>query len=329
MQVIRQKIQKVANTDIPLLIVGEHGTGKEALARLVHAQSIWGQGNFLKLSCAASPETFLGGELFGEEQQISANSSKSGSAELAHGGTLFLNEIADLSLDLQAKLLHFLQCSSLPHLGGGEGKKVHPRLICSTSQDLAKETDSGRFRTDLYYRIGFFPLHLPALRERREDIPALAEYFCQNYEKQFERQAAPLSSEMLYYLQSLSWPGNVRELSNVMARHVLVGPDGVVAEGSGGVRDWKLENRPLRPGVIPFKHVGIKKAIREFEWMTILQALRANHWNRRKTAQALKISYRALIYKMRDAGLVSSRKSSQTSARKTRETQETNWSPIA
>jgi two-component system response regulator AtoC len=304
---VRTNAEKVCHTNIPVLLCGEGGTGKEALARWIHAHSDYASGEFVKVNCAAIPSALLESELFGYEKGAftGANVSKPGRVELAHRGTLFLDEIADLDLSLQSKLLHFLQDGSFSRLGDNEERRSDARVLCATNKDLDKETQAGRFRADLFYRIHVFRLKLPALRERREDIPVLAEFFRLHFERQFGMKADPFPPEMLDYLQNLNWPGNVRELSNGVARHVLIGPEATM----------QSENSPRRPKTsfltqdgapVTLKQLS-KGAIKEMERSVILEALRANQWNRRKTAQALKISYRALIYKIQEAGLVSRR----------------------
>lgn len=304
---VRTNAEKVCHTNIPVLLCGEGGTGKEALARWIHAHSDYASGEFVKVNCAAIPSALLESELFGYEKGAftGANVSKPGRVELAHRGTLFLDEIADLDLSLQSKLLHFLQDGSFSRLGDNEERRSDARVLCATNKDLDKETQAGRFRADLFYRIHVFRLKLPALRERREDIPVLAEFFRLHFERQFGMKADPFPPEMLDYLQNLNWPGNVRELSNGVARHVLIGPEATM----------QSENSPRRPKTSFLTQDGVpvtlkqlsKGAIKEMERSVILEALRANQWNRRKTAQALKISYRALIYKIQEAGLVSRR----------------------
>src|SRR5215470_3441846 len=176
---IRIRAEKICRTNVPVMLSGEGGTGKEALARWIHAKSEYAHGEFVKVNCAAIPGTLLESELFGYEKGAftGANSVKPGRVERAHGGTLFLDEIADFDLNLQSKLLHFLQDGTFSRIGDHSERKVDARLICATNKDLDEETQAGRFRQDLYYRIHVFRLKLPALRERREDIPVLAEYF--------------------------------------------------------------------------------------------------------------------------------------------------------
>jgi two-component system, NtrC family, response regulator AtoC len=310
---IQAQASRISCTNIPILLCGEGGTGKEALARWLHAHSEYGSGEFVKVNCAAIPGTLLESELFGYEKGAftGANNLKPGRVELAHRGTLFLDEIADLDLNLQSKLLHFLQDGTFCRIGDQGERKVDARLICATNKDLEAETNAGRFRQDLFYRIHVFRLKMPALRERREDIALLAEYFRKQFEKQFEMKAEAFPPEMLEYLKNLAWSGNIRELSNGVARYVLLGPEAVIHQEVLTRR----EKRVVRAAGNGEAQVTLKSlskgAIREMEKSVILETLRANHWNRRKTALALKISYRALIYKIQDAGLVSRRASMQ------------------
>jgi two-component system, NtrC family, response regulator AtoC len=307
---LRDQAYRITRANIPVLLTGEGGTGKEAVARWIHCNSDYAAGEFVKVNCAAIPGTLLESELFGFERGAftGANFSKPGRVELAHRGTLFLDEIADLDLNLQSKLLHFLQDGTFCRIGAQEERKIDVRLLCATNKDLQLETDAGRFRKDLFYRIHVFRLNLPLLRQRREDIPELAEYFRQHFQTQFGTVSQPFTPEILDYLQNLQWPGNIRELSNVIARYVLIGPDAMVYP----------ENKPRKNKArlivdqngtqVTLKRMA-KDAIKEVERNVILETLRANQWNRRKTAQELKISYRALIYKIQDAGLVSRRAS--------------------
>lgn len=301
MQTIRQKLEKACRTNIPLLIQGFGGTGKEVLARWVHCRSPWGTGPFAKVSCAAIPGTLLESELFGYEKGAftGASSSKPGRVELANDGTLFLDEIAELDIGLQSKLLHFLQDGCFSRIGDSVERVANSRVICATQRDLTKEVDGGRFRPDLFYRINVVQLSLPRLCERREDIPALAEYFRTYHMKQFGKECESLRPEMIEYFQNLPWPGNMRELSNGIARYVLIGPEATISQEHA-------QKRPTAPSSvspeIPLKRIA-KEAIRDMERSVLLEALRAHQWNRRKTAQTLKISYRALMYKIRNAGL--------------------------
>jgi two-component system, NtrC family, response regulator AtoC len=310
---IRTRALRISRTDVPILVCGEGGTGKEVLARWIHRNSEYGDGEFVKVNCAAIPGSLLESELFGYEKGAftGANNIKPGRVESAHRGTLFLDEIADLDLNLQSKLLHFLQDGTFSRIGDHSERKVDARLICATNRNLDQERQAGRFRDDLFYRIHVFRLTTPPLRDRRDDIPVLAEYFRKQYEKQFEMKAEAFPPELLEYLKNLSWAGNIRELSNGVARYVLLGPDAAIYQDLA-TRRAKSSGFSNGNGV---GHGMLKRmskdAIKEMEKTVILETLRANQWNRRKTAQALKISYRALIYKIRDAGLVSRRSALQ------------------
>jgi two-component system response regulator AtoC len=306
MREILQRAAKICKSNIPVLLCGEGGTGKEALGRWIHANSAYASGAFIKVNCAAIPGTLLESELFGYEKGAftGANQCKPGRVELADKGTLFLDEIADLTMGLQSKILHFLQDGTFSRLGAQIDRKVDARLICATNRDLEAEMQGGNFRVDLFYRINVVRFRIPSLRERRTDIPALAEYFREFHQRQFGKVAEPFPPGMMEYLQNLDWPGNIRELSNGLARFVLIGAE----LGAGAERPKKgsaSDSTPSRTlDTVPLKHLA-KSAIKEMERNVILESLRAHQWNRRKTARALKISYRSLIYKIRDAGLVS------------------------
>lgn len=297
MSLVRQKAEKVASANVAVLVEGEGGTGKELIARWIHARSPRGAGPFVKVNCAAIPSSLLESELFGYEKGAftGAYNRKPGRVEQADAGTLFLDEIADLDLSLQSKLLHFLQDGRFTRIGDTSERSVDIRLICATNRNLAGEIEAGRFRADLFYRINVVQVQLPRLRERSEDLPVLVEYFRAFYMQQFERECEPLSPEVIGYLSSLPWPGNVRELSNGIARYVLIGLEATMVPES-------RQKRLPEGGTIPLKLLT-KEAVREMERTVIMEALKANQWNRRKTAEVLKISYRALIYKIRDAGL--------------------------
>jgi two-component system response regulator AtoC len=302
---LRKRAEKICSSNIPVLLQGVGGTGKEALARWIHAHSASREGEFVKVNCAAIPGMLLESELFGYEKGAftGAQAPKPGRVELAHKGTLYLDEISDLDRTLQSKILHFIQDGSFSRIGGDSERTVDTRIICSTHKDLEQEIAAGNFRADLFYRINVLQLRLPRLDERREDIPALAEHFRTHYEKQFAKESLPLGPQMVQYLQSLSWSGNIRELSNYIARYVIIGPEEAIVPELPQRNTGLVQRNSKVPETVSLKHVA-KEAIREVERNVILETLRANQWNRRKTAQALKISYRALIYKIRDAGLI-------------------------
>ena len=316
MRGVRQWATKASGTDVPVLLNGDGGTGKEVLARWIHKHSPFRDGPFVKVSCAAIPGTLLESELFGYEKGAftGAHACKPGRVELAQNGTLFLDEIADLGLGLQSKLLQFLQDGRFSRIGDELERRVEARLICATSKDLGKEIEEGRFRADLYYRVNVVGLRLPRLRERCEDIPFLVEYFRAQFQEKFAKESEPLSADVVHYLQKMDWPGNIRELSNSIARHVLLGAEAEIdIRPVAKPRDSHLGSHDSA-GAVPLKQVA-REAVREREKSFILEALQANQWNRRNTAQALGISYRALIYKIHNAGLLPRRAENLTSKR--------------
>ena len=308
MREVRQRAAKICRTNVSVLLSGEGGTGKEVLARWLHLNSSHANGEFVKVNCAAIPNSLLESELFGHEKGAftGAYSEKPGRVERAHLGTLFLDEIGDLDSGLQSKLLHFLQDGCFSRLGDLTERAVDTRVMCATSRRLDDEITAGRFRADLYYRINVLKIEMPKLAQRREDIPQLAEYFRKLHTDQFEKECEPFGPELLGYLQNLAWPGNLRELSNGIARYVLIGPEATIIQESIKRRSPSVSESSSEANAVPLKRIA-KEAIRDMERSLILEALRANQWNRRKAAVALKISYRALIYKIRDAGLVSRR----------------------
>jgi two-component system response regulator AtoC len=304
MQLVQQKVEKVASTNVPVLIHGESGTGKEVLARFIHERSPWNSGAFVKVNCAAIPGTLLESELFGYQKGAftGAHASKPGRVEMAHRGTLFLDEIAELDSGLQAKLLQLLQDGQFCRIGDQEDKRVEARVICVTNRNLECEMEAGNFRPDLFYRINVINIHMPQLHERREDIIRLAEYFLSYFNQRFQRNAPPFPKEVLHLLQNQEWPGNIRELENRVARYVILGSEEAVDTDAFEKRAFPVPIQITGNGSIPLKHIA-KQTVREMESNLILRVLQANHWNRRRTAQILNISYRALIYKLRQAGL--------------------------
>jgi len=304
MSFIRQKVEKILGTDVPILLQGENGTGKGLLAEYIHTRSTFCSGAFVKVNCAAIPGALLESELFGYEKGAftGAHASKPGYVERAHRGTLFLDEIADLDLSLQAKVLQFLQDGQFSRIGDKEERRADVRVICATNRNLESEIAAGRFRHDLFYRINVISIKMPSLRERREDVSLLANYFLVQLNARFERNTPLFSQEIIENLSSREWRGNIRELENFVARYTILGSvDELVSEEPA--RRSNLSPRQIATdGTISLKRIA-KQAIRELEGSLILKALRENKWNRRKAAQALHISYRALIYKIREAGL--------------------------
>ncbi len=308
METIRRRVERIAGANVPLLIQGENGTGKEVLARYIHGQCPWQEGPFVKINCPAIPATLLESELFGYEQGAftGALASKPGRIELAHLGTLFLDEIGELDPSLQAKLLHLLQDGQFSRIGAREDKRVDVRVICATNQDLERDIEAGRFRQDLFYRINVVCLRLPPLHERLEDIVPLAHYFLRFYNEHYGCEARPLSYQTLQLIRSYDWPGNIRQLENLIKRYVILGSEEAIAgELMAPSRSMPSMDIPL-DGTMSLKEVS-RRAARELEHSIILRALREQHWNRKRAAQILKISYRALLYKLKEAGVPSRR----------------------
>src|SRR5712664_1737955 len=231
MQAVRSRLGKVAAANVPVLITGESGTGKDIIARLIHGLSPWKGGPYVKVNCPAIPGTLLESELFGYEKGAftGAYGSKPGRVELAHRGTLFLDEISELDLGLQSKLLQLLQDGQFCRIGAQADKKVEVRIVCATNRKLEDEIENGTFRQDLYYRINVVNLFMPPLRERRSDIEGLASYFLEFYNRKYNCKARPLSAELMGVLQKYHWPGNIRELENLIKRYVILGGEDVIS----------------------------------------------------------------------------------------------------
>jgi len=301
---IRQKLEKAAGANIAVLLRGQSGTGKEVFAKLIHSQSPWRDGPFVKVSCPAIPGTLMESELFGYEKGAftGAYGTKAGRIELAHRGTLFLDEIGELDPSLQAKLLQLLQDGEFNRIGAAGDRRIDVRFVCATNRSLEQEMKSGNFREDLFYRISVLTIQLPSLRERREDIPILVDYFIRTHSRRLGRSAPPLSKSLLTELMKYSWPGNIRELENLIKSYVVFGAEeDLRAALQNGHEDFLRPEIPSN-GVVSLKKV-VRNATKQLERTFILKALEANHWNRRKAAQALSISYAGLLCKMREAGV--------------------------
>src|SRR5260370_26709145 len=302
MREIRDRIIKVADANVPVLIRGESGTGKEVIAKLLHYHSSCKSGPFVKVHCPAIPGTLLESELFGYEEGAftGAYRPKPGRVEAAHHGTLFLDEIAELDAGLQVKLLHLLQDGQVCRIGGQEQKAVDVRITCATHRPLEHEIGVGKFRQDLFYRTNVVSVHLPPLRDRKEDVPDLVDYFIRFYNAKYNRQARALSTQCLQGLQNYDWPGNVRELENLINSYVVLGPEeigvGRLLEARAGYSDSESE------GLLSLRKVA-RQAARAAEKKLILRVLQANHGNRKQAARALNISYRALLYKIKEVGI--------------------------
>jgi two-component system, NtrC family, response regulator AtoC len=304
MNALRDRLAKVAAANVPVLIHGESGTGKDIIARMVHALSPWKSGPFVKVNCPAIPGTLLESELFGYERGAftGAYGSKPGRVELAHRGTLFLDEISELDMPLQSKLLQLLQDGHFCRIGAQADKKVEVRIVCATNRKLEEEIENGTFRQDLFYRINVVNLYLPPLRDRRGDIHALVHYFLEYYNRKYNCRAQPLTAELFEVLDKYHWPGNIRELENLIKRYVILGTEDVITSDLQP-RDADLLSPEINlDGPISLKKLT-RQATRALERKIILKVLHNHHWNRKQAARTLNISYRALLYKIRDAGL--------------------------
>jgi transcriptional regulator with PAS, ATPase and Fis domain len=316
MREVQQKIDRIAEAAVPVLIRGESGTGKEIIAKLLHQRSNRRSGPFVKINCPAIPSTLVESELFGYERGAftGADVKKVGLVELAHGGTLFLDEIAELDIGLQSKLLQLLQEGQFYAIGAKKEKQVEVRFLCATNRVLEREIQAGTFRQDLFYRIKVVSLALPALRDRRCDIPLLLEHFLRCYSEQFVRKLRPFSAKTMSALVNYSWPGNIRELENLVKSYVILGSEDTIrlellqgendGNGHGNGNGIRLDSHPT----------SLKAAVRDLEKRLILCTLEEQQWNRRRAARALKISYRSLMYKLRQSnGKLSQHAGSQAS----------------
>jgi two-component system response regulator AtoC len=301
---VRQKVNKIAGSTIPVLIQGQNGTGKGVMAHYLHLHSPMAGGPFIKVNCAAIPGTLLESELFGYEKGAftGAYSTKPGRAEMANGGSLFLDGIDEIDLGLQAKLLQLLQDGQFSRIGGREDIRVLTRIICAANRALEVEVSAGRFRQDLYYRINVVNLRMPLLQERMEDIRELAGYFLERHRQRHGSAVKPMSAGVMKLLENHNWPGNIRELENLVERYVILGSEEAVSAELIHTTRGRLNPEMPVAGPVHLKSLT-RQAVHELERKIIMSVLEANHWNRKRTAHELRISYRALLYKIREAGL--------------------------
>lgn len=304
MRQVYEQIAQVACTKATVLITGESGTGKELIAHALHTNSPRLAGAFIKVNCGALPETLIESELFGHERGAftGAHVRRQGRFELAHGGTLFLDEVGELSAAAQVKLLRVLQEGELERVGGEETVKVDVRLIAATNRDLEKEVAAGRFRADLFYRLNLFPIMLPSLRERREDILPLAEHFLVRYARKLEKPARRFSPQATALLQTHDWPGNVRELENAIERAAVVA-DGQTVEHyhlppvlqTARATSTSLDGAPNGN----LSASTLAEAVATYERTLICDALRTTRGKRAQAAKLLGLSERLLAYKIK------------------------------
>src|SRR6266852_2178774 len=305
---IRQQILQIAPVDVPVFIYGESGVGKEVVARMIHMRSLRRTQPFVKVNCAALPGELLESELFGYEQGAftGAVRSKPGKFELANKGTIFLDEIAEMSPHLQAKLLHVLQDHQYSRLGGRNLIDVDVRVLAATNVEIQEAMKSGRLREDLYYRLNVLSINVPPLRERTTEIPLLFRHFLQKYSAKFNKEIAHPSEHLIEAAIRYPWPGNLRELENFVKRYVILEDD------EGSFRELlemaaSRQRTSPREEVVPVREQGLKALVRslknEAEMEAIADSLEKTHWCRKDAAKMLGISYKALLYKIRQFGL--------------------------
>ncbi|MCL4215380.1 MAG: sigma 54-interacting transcriptional regulator [Candidatus Hydrogenedentes bacterium] len=303
-------LQRLAQSDITVLITGESGTGKDIAARLLHKPSPRKNKPFIKVNCPAIPESILESELFGYERGAftGARTSKPGRFELANHGTIFLDEIAETSQIVQGKLLQILDGDPFVRIGGVEPISVDVRIIAATNINLAEAVAKGQLREDIYFRLSEVVVELPSLRQRPEDLPILVEHFNYNYRKKFGKEYQPLEPGVIEQLQEMDWPGNVRELAARVKQYVATNDEHMLFEGDNDLHlsqlsalsppdlDEQRESRTVQgpPKIMPLKE-ATKKAVETTERALIEEALRITLWNRRKAAKLLKISYSSLL----------------------------------
>ena len=302
MNALRQQVSLAAPTNGRVLILGENGTGKELVARTIHHTSRRKSGPFVEVNCAAIPEELIESELFGHARGAftGAVADKPGRFEQANGGTIFLDEIADMSLKTQAKVLRVLQEQVMERVGGTQRIKVDVRVLAATNKDLTAEIRAGRFREDLYFRLNVIPIFVPALRDRQHDIPMLAEHFMARLAAEDGKRPKRLAPEAAARLQQYAWPGNVRELQNVIARLLIfVGGDTITAQDLGFLGRDGATQAPATPGPM----VPLSEARDQFEKDYILQTLAAQHGNMSRTAEVLGVERSNLYKKLRAFGI--------------------------
>ncbi len=306
MRSVRDRTERICQASIPVLIQGDSGTGKEIFAKLIHVRSPWRERRFAKVLCPAIPPSVFENALldFGTRLLGDTTNPNPGRTEAAQGGTLFLDEIADLDAQLQAKLLRLLQDGGVLRIGASgvpQAMSEAMRVLCASHRSVEREVERGKFRPDLFYCLNAMSIHLPPLRDRREDIPMLAEYFLQYYAMKYDRPALPLPTQYLHRLQEYDWPGNIRELENLINSFLVLGCE------TAAMSEW-MDRHPGEPaadgadGFVPLRKIA-QQAAREAERRIILQVLEANEGNRKRAARALNLSYRGLLYKIREAGI--------------------------
>jgi transcriptional regulator with PAS, ATPase and Fis domain len=296
MQEVRRLAGDVSSTEATVLIGGESGTGKELLARYLHLTSQRKTGPFVAVNCAAIPENLLESELFGHERGAftGASAARQGRFEMAAGGTIMLDEIGEMPLAMQAKLLRVLQERSFQRVGGNKEMRADVRVLAATNRDLAKESAAGRFREDLYYRLNVFPITLPPLRDRRDALEDLAGFFVRLHARSMGKKLSGIAVPAIKALREYGWPGNIRELQNVVERAVILARGEVTLAELPEIIRLAVDGAPREDGGI----------LKEAERSAIAAALKATVGNRRLAAERLGISRRTLQYRLKEYGLV-------------------------
>ena len=305
MKKIQEITDEIAKTDITVLIKGESGTGKELLAEAIHLKSDRSDKPFIKVNCAAIPKGLLESELFGFEKGAftGAQSRKPGKFELANEGTILLNDIGEIDISVQAKLLQVLQDGAFSRLGGNGDVSVNTRIITTTKDNLEKSMSEGRFREDLFFRINVMSITLPPLRDRSAQVVPLSQYFFDLYKERYGKSVPSLSTEAIDILKQYRWPGNVRELENVIKRIVLFGEEAAILQIMKNNNHVEQHvNSSEVSGNLGLKELK-KKAVEAAEIDVIQNALQGTHWNRKKAAKLLGVSYKGLLYKIQKYGL--------------------------
>ncbi len=299
-------IEQVAGSELTVLIRGESGTGKEIIARRIHNLSARNNESIVKVNCAAIPRDLLEAELFGYEKGAftGAHKTKPGRFEIASNGTMFLDEIGDMPLELQSKLLQVLEQREFVRVGGIKNIKVDVRIVCATNRDLEKAIEEGTFRDDLYYRLNEITITVPPLRDRREDIPLLVDYFLKRYSLLYDKNIKSISGSAMKALIDYDWPGNVRQLENLLKQIVVRNDENIIYSSLGNSTANQNKKRPEFEVVNGEKDYSLKKRVAkavEYEEKSLIkEVLNKTNWNRRKAAEILGISYRSLLYKIKD-----------------------------
>ncbi|MBW1709895.1 MAG: sigma-54-dependent Fis family transcriptional regulator [Deltaproteobacteria bacterium] len=300
-------IDKVAHTDSTVMITGESGTGKELVAQAIHRNSPRKEYLLVPVNCGAIPEELLESELFGHEKGAftSAIRSRAGRFEIANHGTIFLDEISDMSPKLQVKILRVLQERSFERIGGTKTIEVDIRVIAATNKDLYQAVQDGRFRDDLYYRLNVIPITVPPLRDRQADIPLLINHFLQKFNHSKKKQIKGLSPEVQDMLTLFSWPGNIRELENVIERMVILAEEDILTPEDLPPRIKEAVSKPKQQNIeIPDEGIDFNKIVSEFEDQLLIQALKKANWVKNKAAKLLNLNRTTLVEKLKKKNII-------------------------